>query len=394
MRHHHHRNLWNHPVLWLLFFPVALILFCFSGTLGAQGTSQPTSRPGSSVPTQATGIQRPSSRPVASRSQTTQHRILIIGHRGSPGQLPEHTLASYRLAIQQGADYIEPDLVSTRDGVLIARHENDLTHTTDVSTRFPDRKRTKTIDGRTITGWFSEDFTLAEIKTLRAKQSLPFRSQQHNGKYAIPTWDEILQLVTQHNQTATRKIGVYPETKHPSYFRSIGLPLEDRLLQALKKYGLHHKDAPVFIQSFEVSNLQYLKKHTPLRLIQLLLLPHLRPYDFELRQDKRTYGDLMRPEGLRFIATYAYGIGPWKGLILEGGAKAKKLRVTALIREAHAAGLVVHAYTFRNENRFLPVFFHNHPELEYHFFFRLGVDGVFSDHPDTAFRARQSYTRP
>lgn len=380
--------------------------------LWAQPTSQPTSNLGkirptskpTSVPVLSRHTSKPTSVPTLSASTsrlqavrtteiTERPKILIIGHRGAPGTLPEHTLESYRLAIQQGADYIEPDLVSTKDGVLIARHENDLTRTTDVATKFPQHQRTKIIDGRSITGWFSEDFTLAEIKTLRAKQTMPFRDQSHNGKYTIPTWEEILQLLTQHNKTAIRRVGVYPETKHPSYFRSIGLPLEDRLLQGLRTYGLDHKNAPVFIQSFEVSNLQYLRKRTSVRLIQLLLLPNMRPYDFVLRQDHRTYRDLMKPTGLRFVATYAHGIGAWKGLILEGDTKAQRLRVSALIRQAHAAGLMVHVYTFRNENRFLPLFFHNHPELEYHFFFRLGVDGIFTDYPLTAVQARQSYLR-
>src|SRR5947207_8399653 len=194
---------------------------------------------------------------------------IIIGHRGAPGHVPEHTLEGYRLAAEMGADYIEPDLVSTKDGVLIVRHENEIGSTTDAATRFPDRKRTKTIDGTSITGWFSEDFTLAEIKTLRARERLEFRSHGWDGQFEVPTFDEVIQLAQQLGAELGRPIGVYPETKHPTYFRGIGLPLEDGVLAALEGRGWNTADAPVFIQSFE-TNLREIRPKTKIKLIQLM----------------------------------------------------------------------------------------------------------------------------
>lgn len=356
------------------FFANLLILFCASVL---------------QVPSDATAC--PQTIPSKKSSKQTKPKFLVIGHRGAPGHLPEHTLASYSLAIQQGADFIEPDLVSTKDGVLIARHENDLSKTTDVAKRYPKRKRTKMIDGRKVTGWFSEDFTLKEIKTLRAKQAFPFRSQAHNTKYDIPTFEEILNLVEELNCAYGRKLGVYPETKHPSYFRSIGLPLEEKLVAMLKKFNMNHRKARVFIQSFEVSNLQYLRKITKVKLIQLLYTGKYKPYDFTLKKDKRTYGDLMTDKGLKFIASYADGIGPWKGLILLKGRKAKTFKNSGLIARAHKHNLLVHAYTFRNEKFFLSPLFKKNPMAEYHYFFRLGLDGVFSDFPGTARKAVTSF---
>ncbi|TNE43280.1 MAG: glycerophosphodiester phosphodiesterase [Deltaproteobacteria bacterium] len=329
--------------------------------------------------------------PGKSKSSKTPPRFLVIGHRGAPGWLPEHTLASYSLAIRKGADYIEPDLVSTKDGVLIARHENELSQTTDVAKKFPKRKTTKIIDGRKVTGWFSEDFTLKEIKTLRAKQSMPFRTKVHNGKYDIPTFREILGLVQELNCSQGREIGVYPETKHPSYFRSIGLPLEDKLLKELKNADMNHSKARVFIQSFEVSNLQYLRSKTKVKLIQLLYTKKYKPYDFVVSKDKRTYGDLMTDKGLKFVASYADGIGPWKGLILPKGRKATSLTSTGLIDRAHKHKLLVHAYTFRDEALFLSPLFKKNPTAEYHFFMSLGLDGMFSDFPGTARKAVDTY---
>ncbi len=326
-----------------------------------------------------------------SKSQQVESKLLVIGHRGAPGWLPEHTLASYSLAIRKGADYIEPDLVSTKDGVLIARHENELSQTTDVAKKFPQRKTTKVIDGRKVTGWFSEDFTLKEIKTLRAKQSMPFRTKVHNGKYDIPTFREILGLVQELNCSQGREIGVYPETKHPSYFRSIGLSLEDKLVKELKNADMNHSKARVYIQSFEVSNLQYLRKRTKVKLIQLLYTKKYKPYDFVVSKDKRTYGDLMTDKGLKFVASYADGIGPWKGLILPKGRKATSFKNTGLIARAHKHKLVVHAYTFRNEPMFLSPLFKNKPIAEYHYFLSLGLDGMFSDFPGTARKAVDTF---
>src|SRR5215470_4281550 len=237
---------------------------------------------------------------------------LIIGHRGAAGHRPEHTLASYSLAIDFGVDFIEPDLVATKDGVLIARHENDISGTTDVAQKFPARRTTKTIDGKAIEGYFTEDFTLAEIKTLRAKERLASRNQGWNGYYDIPTLQEVIDLAKRRSRETGRVIGIYPETKHPSYFRSIGLALEAPLVKVLTDNGYTDASAPVFIQSFEVANLKDLSKLTRVRLVQLMEDAKLRPYDFEAAGDPRTYADLMRPAGLAAIAAYANGIGPFK----------------------------------------------------------------------------------
>jgi len=359
---------------------------------------------------------------------STAARPLIIGHRGASGLRPEHTLASYELAIAQGADYIEPDLVSTKDGILIARHENAIAKvdpktgevieaTTDVidHPEFADRKTTKTIDGEEITGWFTEDFTLAEIKTLRAKERVEFRDQSFNGQFEIPTFQEVIDLAKQKSEETGRTIGIYPETKHPTYFDSIGLSLEEPLVSTLNKNGYTGKDAPVFIQSFEVGNLKELNKLTDVPLVQLLdaegieldgTLIETQPYDFVAGGDSRTYGDLRSPEGLADVAEYADGIGPWKRMIvsvesvdLNGDGEADDVNgdtlindadksltePTSLIKDAHAAGLLVHPYTFRNEDQYLASDYNGNPELEYEQFFSLGVDGLFTDFPGTGF---------
>ncbi|MCE3257918.1 MAG: glpQ [Nitrobacter vulgaris] len=313
---------------------------------------------------------------------------LVIGHRGAPGYRPEHTLASYAHAIDLGVDFIEPDLVSTKDGVLIARHENEISGTTDVAQKFPDRKVTKTIDGRTIEGYFTEDFTLAEIKTLRAKERLPFRNQGWNGYYEIPTFEEVIGLAKRRSREAKRTIGIYPETKHPSYFRFIGLALEPPLVKALTVHGYVDASAPVFIQSFEVQNLKDLRKLTQVRLVQLMGGEQERPYDFIAAGNRRTYDDLMKPEGLAEIAAYANGIGPFKRSIVPQGPDRKLRRPTSLVTDAHRAGLVVHPYTFRDEPEFLAPDYRLDPIKEYLQFYELGVDGVFSDFGDTAVRAR------
>ncbi len=314
---------------------------------------------------------------------------LVIGHRGASGHRPEHTLESYALAIEMGADYVEPDLVPTKDGVLIARHENEIGGTTDVAQKFPTRKTTKTIDGQRIEGWFSEDFTLAEIKTLRAKERLPSRSRAFDGRFEVPTFEEILELVALKSREAERSIGVYPETKHPSYFQSIGLALEPLLVTALEKHGLNRPSAHVIVQSFEVRNLQTLRQVLKVRLVQLLDEPSMQPADFVLAGDKRRYADLITPEGLMEIATYAQGIGPWKRMIVPEDAKTKALLTpTTLVRDAHEAGLLVHAYTFRSDAEYLNASYKGDPAAEYRHFFELGVDGVFSDFPKDAIDAR------
>ncbi|WP_348689345.1 glycerophosphodiester phosphodiesterase [Acidovorax soli] len=351
---------------------------------------------------------------------------LVIGHRGASGYRPDHTLESYKLAIDMGADFIEPDLVATKDGVLVARHEPNITGTTDVATRpeFASRKTTKNVDGVNEEGWFVSDFTLAELKTLRAVQPLSDRDQSFNGKFQIPTFEEVLDLAKAEGTKAGRTVGVYPETKHPTYHAKLGLPLEDRLLAVLAKYGYTTKASPVIVQSFEVSNLKYLRTKTQVRLVQLvdandvnadgsmdLTAPYDKPYDFAVAGDSRTFASLLTPAGLKEIKTYADGIGPWKPYLipskqvdanndgkpddLNGDGKIDErdrvmMPATSVVKDAHAAGLFVHAYTFRNEAKRLASDFKGDPKAEYKLFFNLGVDGVFSDFTDTAKAARDN----
>ena len=364
-------------------------------------------------------------RPAA--SQQTTNVPLVIGHRGASGYVPEHTLMAYWLAIEQGADYIEPDLVSTKDGVLVARHENAIAivnadgsireATTDVAERpeFADRKTTKLIDGVSFTGWFTEDFTLAELKTLRAKERLPslrVANTRFDRMFEVPTFDEVLTLVDQANERRRLKalaegghkaaakvkpIGVYPETKHPTYFDGINLSLEEPLLKSLHRRGYRGANAPVFIQSFEVGNLKALAKQTRLPLVQLLNGAG-QPYDFTVSGDKRTYADLAKPEGLKEIATYATGVGANTNLMipLVGG---KLGTPTTLVSDAHKLGLKVHGWTFRAENNFLPSDFDsstNPAELgdlagQITAFLKLGMDGFFTDHPFLGRQARDAF---
>ncbi|MFN4276903.1 MAG: glycerophosphodiester phosphodiesterase [Ferrovibrio sp.] len=349
---------------------------------------------------------------------------LVIGHRGASGYLPEHTLEAYKLAIEMGADFIEPDLVATRDGVLIARHEPMLSGTTDVADRpeFASRKVTKKVDGIDTTDWFAGDFTLAEIKTLRAKQAFAERDQSKNGQFQIPTLQEVIALVKAESARIGRTVGIYPETKHPTFHDQIGLKLEDRLLAALKAEGWTEKTAPVIIQSFETANLKYLRGKTNVRLVQLvdadsidkdgnivLVAPYAQPYDFVVAGDKRSFKDLVGKAGLAEIKTYADGVGPWKPYLrsarqldrdndgkpddLNGdGTLDDRDRVLVppsdVVRDAHAVGLFVHTWTFRSEPRRLASDFKGDPLKEYQAYFDLGVDGLFSDFPDMAVRAR------
>jgi glycerophosphoryl diester phosphodiesterase len=300
-------------------------------------------------------------------SAAVQPRPLIICHRGASGHRPEHTLEGYRLAAEMGADFIEPDLVSTKDGVLIARHENEISGTTDAAERFPDRKKTKTIDGQSITGWFTEDFTLAEIKTLRARERLAFRSHAYDGKFQVATFDEVIELAQQLGRELGRPIGIYPETKHPTYFRGINLPIEEKLLASLEKHGWNRKDAPVFIQSFEQENLRTLRKQTQVRLIQLA-----------------GSAAMVTPEKLKDIATYADGIGPEKRLVIPVAADGTVGPPTDLVARAHALGLLVHPYTLRIDKEFLPAGYKGDAQLEFKQFRDAGVDGLFTDFPDVA----------
>lgn len=320
---------------------------------------------------------------------------LVIAHRGASGYRPEHTLASYALAIELGADYIEPDLVATRDGHLVARHEPLLDDTTDVKAHaeFADRKSTKMLDGKSVTGFFASDFTLKEIRRLRAVQSNPARSKQYDGQFGIPTFEEILDLMQKESAQRHRSIGVYPETKHPTFHLQLGLPLEERLLDALRRRKLDRADAPVFIQSFESSNLQYLRGKTQLPLVQLLDDNALE-FDADGRRITRVnipeFGDKRggeHPQSLADVAKYANAIGPWKRQILRD-VGAPTLLVSSLIEQAHAAGLRVHTYTFRNEPATLAPEYAGDPLREYRQIFALGIDGVFSDFSDTALAAR------
>jgi glycerophosphoryl diester phosphodiesterase len=275
-----------------------------------------------------------------------------------------------------GADFVEPDLVSTKDGVLIARHENEIGLTTDVAEKFADRKRTKTVDGRSVTGWFTEDFTLAEIKMLRARERLPFRSHAYDGQFQIPTFDEVVALAQRLGKAAGRPIGVYPETKHPTHFRSIQLPLEEPLLASLDKYGWNRRDAPVFIQSFEQGNLRELRKKTQVRLVQLV-----------------SSAALLQGDAIKQMAEYADGLGPEKRLIVPVNPDGSLGTPTDVISRAQAAGLVVHVWTLRVEKEFLPAGYNGRPEAEFEQFRQLGVDGVFTDFPDVAARAYGPSTR-
>jgi len=318
---------------------------------------------------------------------------LIIAHRGASAERPEHTLAAYERAIGQGADFIEPDLVPTKDHQLVARHENEISGTTDVASRpeFAGRKATKTIDGETMTGWFTEDFTLAELKTLRAKERLPQvrpANTAYDGQYEIPTLAEVIALAKAASARTGRTIGIYPETKHPSYFRKLGLPIEPVLLKELAAAGWTTAAAPVFIQSFEIDNLKALKAQTGVRLIQLMA-------PAGTSADGHDYAALATPAGLKGVASYAFGIGPEKSMIIPRDAAGKMGAPTNLVADAHAAGLNVHPWTFRPENIFVPADLkagtdprgRGDVEAEIRVFLATGIDGLFSDSTAAAVRA-------
>jgi glycerophosphoryl diester phosphodiesterase len=327
---------------------------------------------------------------------------LVIGHRGASGYRPEHTLASYELAARMGADFVEPDLVITADGVLVARHEPEISGTTDVADHpeFVSRRTTKSLDGAPLTGWFVEDFTLAEIKTLRAKERLPAVRQEntiYDRRFEIPTFDEVLELRKRLSKELGRELGVYPETKHPTYFQAQGRALEGPLVRALERAGLNRKGAPVFVQSFETTNLKALYKDLKVPLVQLLSASGA-PFDLVTAHDPRTYADLTTPAGLADIATYADGIGPDKNQVIPRDAAGNLGAPSPLVGNAHAASLIVHPYTFRSENQFLPTNLRSNANpadygnvfAEYAAFFAAGVDGVFSDQADTAVEARRT----
>lgn len=330
--------------------------------------------------------------------------VAVFAHRGASGYRPEHTLAAYELAIKLGADYIEPDLVSTRDGVLVARHENEISGTTDVADHpeFARRRTTKLIDGVPVAGWFTEDFTLHELRTLRATERLPGvrpGNSRYDGRFQVPTFDEVLELARRESRRRGRMIGVAPETKHPTYFRSIGLPLEEPLLRSLRAAGLDHRRAKIAIQSFETSNLRRLARETRVPLVQLTSATGA-PFDLVAKGDTRTYADLMSPSGLREVSTYAAWLGPEKHSIIPRDARGYLTAPTSLVAEAHRASLKVVAYTFRDENQFLAADFRTGDDphakgdafAELQAFFGAGVDAVFADYPDTAEAAREWWT--
>lgn len=339
---------------------------------------------------------------------------IVIGHRGASGYVPEHTLTSYFIAIQHGADYVEPDLVMTKDGVLVARHENEIGGTTNVAEHpeFASRRVTKVIDGVPLTGWFTEDFTLAELKILRACERIPDTrpaNTRFDGQFEIPTFEEILSLVhgveeqraarARHfGEPMPRRIGVYPETKHPTYFTSLGLPMEEVLVDTLERYGYRGRQGLAYIQSFEVGNLKSLSKMTQLPLVQLIEASGA-PYDFVAQHEPRSYADLITPAGLAEIATYAQAIGPNKLLIIPRDSSGKLGEPTALVKNAHERRLLVHAWTFRAENAFLPVNLHrgaapgDQGDLpgELLPYLRAGIDGFFTDQPDRGAQARDIF---
>ncbi|MDM0033272.1 glycerophosphodiester phosphodiesterase [Variovorax sp. J22P271] len=355
---------------------------------------------------------------------------LVVAHRGASGYLPEETLEAYARAIELGADYIEMDLVSTRDGVLITRHDPNLAISTDVASRpeFAARKKTIQVDGETQTGWFSNDFTLAEIQRLGAISTDAERPQQFNGQYKVPTFQQVIDLAKAKSGEKGRTIGIYPETKNPTYFRDLGLPLEDKLIAMLEAAGWNSRGAPVFVQSFEPGSLKYMKgKGLKTKLVQLIdgdgidlktgamtyAVPVDRPYEWTKAGDRRNFDVMVTPAGLAEIRTYADGIGPWKRYIVSTrgtiGADGKPVDVnrdgkindadavstapTTLVADAHKAGLFVHPFTFRNESRRLASDYKGNPANEYLVFYRLGVDGVFTDFTDTALAARGGWVK-
>lgn len=355
---------------------------------------------------------------------------LVVAHRGASGYLPEETMEAYSRAVELGADVIEMDLLITKDGVLVARHDPNLAISTDVASHpeFAARKKTMKVDGETQTGWFIQDFTLAEVKTLGGISTDAERPQQFNGKFKVVTFQEILDFQKLKTRETGRAIAIYPETKNPTWFRDMGLPLEDKLIAMINAAGLNSKTAPIYVQSFEPGSLKYMKsKGLNTKLIQLIdgdgidmktgamtyAIPVDRPYEWAKAGDARTFSAMVTPAGLAEIKTYADGIGPWKRYIISikgtmgadgkpvdvnkdgkiNDADATSITPTTLVADAHKAGLFVHPFTFRNENRRLPIDYAGDPKNEYLAYYRLGVDGVFTDFTDTAITARTAYMK-
>ncbi|NNP73336.1 glycerophosphodiester phosphodiesterase [Acinetobacter defluvii] len=329
-------------------------------------------------------------------------KIIIVGHRGASALRPEHTLAAYQKAIDDGADFIEPDLVSTKDGVLVARHENEIGGTSNVSTlpQFADRQKTKVIDGTSHTGWFTEDFSLTELNQIKARERIPKErpaNTQYNDQFAIPTLEQIIELADAHYKKTGKIIGLYIETKHPTYFQKQNLAMEDTLLKTLAKYEYTRDIAPIYLQSFEVSNLKYLKDQLTLhkslkhaKIIQLYDAKDTQPADFVEQKNTIKYADMATAQGLKTVAEYADGVGPWKPYIFNETFTAP----SDFVKNAHAVGLKVHPYTFRPENSFLAKNLkcseketdaaqrcETGAKKEFEMYFNAGVDGVFTDDP-------------
>ncbi|MFW2078256.1 glycerophosphodiester phosphodiesterase [Acinetobacter sp. ULE_I010] len=339
-------------------------------------------------------------------------KIIIVGHRGASALRPEHTLESYQKAIDDGADFIEPDLVSTKDGVLVARHENEIGSTTNVSTltQFADRKKTKIIDGTTLTGWFTEDFTLNELNQIKARERIPElrpENVKYNDQFNIPTLEQIIELAEKNYKKTGKVVGLYIETKHPTYFQKANLSLEDPLLKTLSKYQYSREIAPIYLQSFEVSNLKYMKDQLGLhkslkyaKIIQLYDDKKVSPADFTAQGIKTTYGDMATVQGLKDVAQYANGVGPSKSYIFNETYTAP----SAFVADAHTVGLRVHPYTFRPENNFLAANLkcstaesdkakrcETGANKEYDMYFKAGVDGLFTDDPGLGRKAVDTY---
>ncbi|MER5556314.1 glycerophosphodiester phosphodiesterase [Streptomyces sp. NPDC002793] len=330
----------------------------------------------------------------------------VVGHRGASGYRPEHTLGAYQLALDMGAHIVEQDLVPTKDGHLVCRHENDITGTTDVAEHpeFASRKATKKVDGVPLTGWFTEDFTLAELKTLRAKERIPGNRQEntlYDGRWEIPTFEEVLRWADKEGRRRGKPVWLYVETKHPSYFRGLGLGLEEPLARLLRRHGRHRANSPLILQSFEPGSMRRLSELVSTPRVVLLSGPKERPWDFVEAGDPRTVADLVKPAGLRWIASFAQGIGPTLDLVIPRDGAGRLTTPTTLVEDAHARGLILHPYTMRNENAFLPADFRRGTDPNAYgdvfgalrAYFEAGIDGIFSDNPDTALLAAADFAR-
>ncbi|MFI5639316.1 glycerophosphodiester phosphodiesterase [Streptomyces goshikiensis] len=356
----------------------------------------------------ATGAAGSAAAAGSGRDGAGGHRDLpvptVIGHRGSSGYRPEHTLGSYQLALDLGADVVEQDLVPTKDGHLVCRHENEIGGTTDVADHpaFASRRTTKSVDGVSVTGWFTEDFTLAELKTLRAKERIPAvrqRNTLYDGRWAVPTFEEVLRWAEREGERRGKRVWLYVETKHPTYFRSLGLALEEPLARLLRRHGRDGRGAAVFLQSFEPSSIQRLSRLVSAPRVVLLSAANTRPWDFEVAKDPRTVADLVKPEGLKWLASFAQGIGPTLDLIVPRDADGRLGTPTTLVEDAHARSLVLHPYTARNENSFLPAEYRRGTDPAaygdafgaFQRYFELGIDGIFTDNPDTGLLAAEAF---